>query len=520
MTTQLSVDLTPYQRAMLELTIPEALDRAARTWPDRPALHFLESGERLTWSQLRGAVARVRSALEALGLRAGDKVGILLRNQLEFPLAWLAVIEAGAVAVPVNPRYTRREVEFVLGDAEATWIVVAEDLVELAAGVVPAGNVVVAGPRFSELLDHAETPRRHRAQRRDVVNIQFTSGTTGLPKGCLLTHEYWVEIGVYAAALFDDPQHVLADHPFYYMQNQSYFAKVLAGGGQLHVTPGLSRRRFLGWLVEHDIDYAWIDEGMLDLEPSELDGRLALKKAPIAAIPPELHRPLEERFGLMARDLYGSTEVGMGTFVPWERADLVGSGSMGWCVPNRESKVIDEAGAEVSPGAVGELCFRGSGMMLGYHNRPEVNAELFGPGGWFRTGDLVRKTADGEHFFVGRTRDMVRRSGENISAAEVELHIQAMPDVLEVAVIGVPDPDREEEVKALVVRKPGSGLTVETIIEWCHEGLARFKVPRYLEFRDELPHTDSGKIAKSVLKAEDPFTGSVVDVRALAVDPA
>jgi acyl-CoA synthetase (AMP-forming)/AMP-acid ligase II len=522
--THLSVEFTPHQRAMLTLTIPEALDRAARTWPDRAALHFLDTGERLTWSQLRAVVARVRSALEALGLRAGDKVGLLLRNQLEFPLAWLAVIEAGAVAVPVNPRYTRREVEFVLGDAEATWLVAAEELAGLAAGIVPAGHVIVAGSAggrsFSELLDHAETPRSHRAERRDVVGIQFTSGTTGLPKGCLLTHEYWLELGVYSAALFDDPQHVLADHPFYYMQNQSYFTKVLAGGGQLHVTPGLSRRRFLGWLVDHDIDYAWIDEGMLDFEPSDLDRRLALKKAPVAAIPPDLHRPLEERFGLVARDLYGSTEIGMGTFVPWERTDLVGSGSMGWCLPHRESKVIDEAGAEVPPGEVGELCFRGSGMMLGYHNRPEVNAELFLPGGWFRTGDLVCKTSDGEHFFVGRTRDMVRRSGENISAAEVELHIQALPGVLEVAVIGVPDPDREEEVKALIVGKPGSGLTADEVIRWCHEGLARFKVPRYVEFRAGLPHTESGKIAKSVLKAEDPFAGGVIDVRTLAGEPA
>jgi crotonobetaine/carnitine-CoA ligase len=181
-----------------------------------------------------------------------------------------AGLGADAIAVPVNPRYTRREVQFMLDDAEATWFVVAEDLAGLCAGIVPAANVIVAGAAgghpFTGLLDHVETPRTHRAGRRDVVNIQFTSGTTGLPKGCLLTHEYWIEMGVYSAALFDDPQHVLADHPFYYMQNQSYFAKVLAGGGQLHVTPGLSRRRFLGGLVDLDIDYAWIDEDMLNFE--------------------------------------------------------------------------------------------------------------------------------------------------------------------------------------------------------------------------------------------------------------
>ncbi|MBP2326460.1 acyl-CoA synthetase (AMP-forming)/AMP-acid ligase II [Kibdelosporangium banguiense] len=518
MQTQLSVDLTPNHRVLLESTIPDVLDHAARTWPDKTALHFVESGERLTWSQVRDAVARLRSALVALGLQPGEKVGIMLCNQLEFPLAWLAIIEAGAVAVPVNPKYTRREVEFVLGDAEASWLIVAADLAELTSGTVPPDHVIVTGPSFAELLDHPETARTYQAGRDDLVGIQFTSGTTGLPKGCLHSHAYWLELGAYGAALFDDPQHILADHPFHYMQNLSYLMLAFAGGGQLHVTPGLSRRKFLRWLIDHEIDHAWIDEGMLDFPPSELDSQLPLRKAPVAAVPPALHRPLEERFHLMARDLYGSNEVGIGTFVPWERPDLMGDGSMGWCVPNRESKVVDSDGHELPPGQAGELCFRGRGLMLGYHNRPEANAELFLPGGWFRTGDLVRKTEDGRHYFIGRTRDMVRRSGESISCAEVEMHILAHPEVADAAVIPVPDPDRDEEVKAIVVRKPGAALTVAALIAWCREGLASFKVPRYVEFREELPLTSSGKIAKAALKAEAPFTAGVVDVLAPAAD--
>ncbi|WP_219825489.1 class I adenylate-forming enzyme family protein [Nonomuraea typhae] len=525
----LTIDLTSHHRDLLDLTIPEALDRAARAWPNAGALHFIDTGQRMTWAQLQQAVSRVRSALEALGLKPGDKVGLMLRNQIEFPLAWLAVIDAGALAVPVNPRYTRREVDAVLGDAGASWLVVTEDLREHVAGAVPPGNVVVTGHSgapgnaegrtFEELLRHPATPRTHQARRRDVVGLQFTSGTTGLPKGCLLTHEYWLDLAVYGAAAFGDPQRILADHPFFYMQNQAYLMTALASGGQLYVTSGLSRRTFMRWLTDHGIDMAWIDEGMLKQEPSELDHRLQLKKAPVSAISPALHKPLEERFGLMARELYASTEVGPSTFVPWERTDLVGSGSMGWCLPHRESKVIDAAGAETAPGEVGELCLRGSGMMLGYHNRPEVNAELFLPGGWFRTGDLVRKTADGQHFFLGRARDMVRRSGENISSAEVELHMQAQPEVAEVGVIPVPDPERGEEVKAIVVPKPGSTVTAAQIISWCRQGLAPFKVPRYIEFRDTLPHTPSGKIAKSVLKAEDPLHDGVVDTRAVSSDP-
>jgi acyl-CoA synthetase (AMP-forming)/AMP-acid ligase II len=142
-----------------------------------------------------------------------------------------------------------------------------------------------------------------------------------------------------------------------------------------------------------------------------------LKKAPTAGLGADAHRGLERRFDLQAREWYASTEAGNGTFVPWERDDLVGVETIGLAWPTRESKIIDETGQEVAPGVEGELCLRGRGMMLGYHNRPETNAELMLPGGWYPTGDLVRKDANGLHYFVGRLKDMVKRSGENISCA-------------------------------------------------------------------------------------------------------
>lgn len=523
------VILTDHQRALLPVTIPEALDRAAQAWPSKVALSFVASPERFTWAQLRDTVARLRTGLENIGVRPGDKVGIMIPNQAEFPLAWLAVIEAGAVAVPFNPRYTRREAEYVLSDAGASWLVITRELVDqhgvAAFAPVPPGNVIVAGDppagahALAALLATPQAPRRHQAQGRDLVGIQFTSGTTGLPKGCLLTHEYWLHLGVYGAAMFGNAEHLLADHPFYYMQNQAYFMTALTSGGQLHITPGLSRSKFMSWLIDHDIDFAWIDEDLLNLPPSADDRRLKLKKAPVAGLPGELHRALEERFGLRAREWYASTEIGNGTIVSFERDDLVGSGCMGLCCPGRESKIIGPDLRELPPGEPGELCFRGPGIMLGYHNRPEVNAELFLPGGWFRTGDVARKTADGLHYYQGRMRDMVRRSGENISAAEVEQQIATMPGVLDVGVIPVPDPDRGEEVKALIVARPGARLTAGDVIAWLGARLAPFKIPRYVEFRDELPHTESGKIAKSALRAEAPLTAATVDVRHLPVKP-
>jgi acyl-CoA synthetase (AMP-forming)/AMP-acid ligase II len=517
------INLKRHHRAVLEMTIPQALEYAATTWPSSPALSFTDSPERFTWAGLRAEAGRVASGLMSVGVRPGDKVGIMIPNQVEFPLAWLAAIDVGAVAVPLNPKYTTREAEFVLADAGASWLVITHDLLRShevpTFRPVPQANVIVAGARvsgahrFGGLRDTPETPRGHQAQVSDLAGIQFTSGTTGLPKGCLLTHEYWTAMGGYGAALFSDPRHLLADAPFFYMVNPTHFMMALASGAELHVTPGPSLSRFLGWLAGYEIDYAWVGEEMLGLPESELDRRLKLKKAPTAEGAPGLHRALEQRFGLRAREWYGSTEVGSGTFVPWERDDLVGSGSMGLRVPHRETKVIDADLHEVPAGTPGELCFRGPGMMLGYHNRPDVNAELFLPGGWFRTGDIARKDADGLHYFIGRVRDMVRRSGENISAVEVEQQLAAMPGVAAVAVIGVPDARRGEEVKAFVVPAAAATLTTGDIVTWLRARLAPFKIPRYVEFRGELPHTASGKIAKSALRAEAPFNTATVDTK-------
>lgn len=525
--TTLSFDLDERTRRVLAMTLPEALDHAAETWPDRTALVFIEDEcPDLTWRELRDQVVRVRAGLSSAGVVRGDKVGVLLRNQVEFPVTWLAVAGLGAAIVPINPRYTPREVEFVLSDAGATWLVAAADILETyqadsAVGPVAFSNVFAVGGgvlgtlEFEDLLAADPDSFDHLAAKvdpDDVVNIQFTSGTTGLPKGCLLTHRYWVELGVYGALTFTEAQRTLADHPFYYMQNQGYLACAMTVGGALYVTRGLSRRKFLGWLVDHEIDMAWIDEGMLDFPPDDRDGKLAMKNAPVMALPTTLHAELEERFHLRARELYASTEIGNCTFAPWDRDDVVGTGSMGFCYPNRETKVVDEQLVEVAAGTPGELCVRGSGMMLGYHNRPEVNAELFLPGGWFRTGDVVRKDSDGQHYYVGRLRDMIRRSGENISSAEVEQHIAMMAGVNDVAVVPVPDPVRDEEVKAIVVLEPGAHVTADEVVAWARTGLAAFKVPRYVEFRSSLPYTGSGKVAKGELKKEEPLTDAVLDM--------
>jgi len=503
--------------------MPEALDLAAATHGGEVAIMHIEGGgPTLSWAEFRERVSRLRSGLQLAGVKAGDRVGVQLRNQVEFPLIWFAVAELGAAIVPMNPKYTTRESEFVLEDAGASWLVAAADILENygdgdSYGPVARDRVITVagqpvGPLTFERLAQSDiTPFAEYPDHDEVANIQFTSGTTGLPKGCLLTHRYWIELGVWDAGLFD-ARRILADHPFYYMQNQAYLMTALASGGAICVTGGLSRRKFMGWLVDHQIDMAWIDEEMVDLPPSENEGPLRLKRAPVAAVPPEGIALLEQHFGIVARDFYASTEVGNGTFVPWDRSDLAMKGSMGFCFPTREAKIIDARLQEVPVGIAGELCLRGEGMMLGYHNRDEVNAELFLPGGWFRTGDIVRADEEGALYYEGRLKDMVSRSGENIASAEVELQILLMPEVNAVGVIPVPDRERGEEVKAIIVLKDGAQVSAEDVVEHARTGLAPFKVPRYVEFRADLPYTASGKVHKAALKAEEPFNEATVDV--------
>ena len=524
---RLRISLATHHREMLGMTMPEALDRAAETWGTRAAMTMIEGMPvELTWSELRSQVGSLRSGFESVGVKPGEKVVVMLGNRIEFPLTWLAVIEAGAVSVPVNPAYTGRELEFVLVDSDASWLVTDTESFDRLAqhgrvSHVPAERIIIVDPdpgfsglTFSDLLATTATTRTHQAHPRDVVNIQFTSGTTGPPKGCLLTHEYWVEFGAYSAALFGDPQRLLADHPFYYMQNQAYFTIALASGGALFVTHGLSRRKFKGWLHDYRIDFAWIDKFILDEPEMKSDKELVLRKSPMSGLSGHAHRQVEDRFDLQVRDWYASTEAGNGTFVPWERSDLVGTPTIGLVWPTRESKIIDSKGCEVAHGEAGELCLRGSGMMLGYHNRPEVNEDLFLPGGWYRTGDVVRKDVDGLHYYIGRIKDMIRRSGENISCAEVELFILEHSHVSEVGVVPVPDDFRGEEVKAIVVLKKGTYLSAADVEQWCRAGLAAFKIPRFVEFRDHLPKTSSGKVAKAILRDEPSLLGhNVVDLR-------
>lgn len=514
----------------LPANLPMLLDAVAAERPDHVALDFFEAPERLTYRELAMRVSELAAGLAELGVGRGTHVAVMLPNVSAFPVTWLALATLGAVMVPVNGAYTPREIAYVVGDAEASMIVIDEaylpafEATEERPARLPDLRVVVLGaPRPGQCSWEAvrargavlPPPPPCPADRDDLLNIQYTSGTTGFPKGCMLTHRYWLTIGkVNARRDGRVYKRILAATPFFYMDPQWLMVMAFFQRGTLFVAHRQSASRFMDWVRMHRINFTLFPEVAFKQPPRPDDRDNEIVRVNAYGLNKANHAAIEERFDMVCREAFGMTEIGSGMFVPIEAADMVGSGTCGLPVPFRETKVVDDAGAEVPPGVEGELLVRGPGILLGYYRKPEATAAAL-QDGWFRTGDIFRKDARGFHFIIGRKKDMIRRAGENIAAGEVEAVLRTMPEIAEAAAVPVPDEQRREEVKVYVVLQPGvtpEALPPAAIIAHCARNLAKFKLPRYVAYARSLPKTASGKNAKHVLVKD------VADLRVGAYD--
>jgi acyl-CoA synthetase (AMP-forming)/AMP-acid ligase II len=502
-------------------TVPELLDRAAATHGGRPLLNFFEEGVVFTYAELRDATDRLATMLRGRGVGVGTPVAVVVPNVPLFPVAWLALLRLGAILVPANPRFTEAELRFVLEDSGAAFLLVHEGAADVAhaaaAGLVDPARVFVwsgtsietfAGPEGLEALPNTPDAAWPAATSEDVAGYHYTSGTTGFPKACVLTHESWLECArTLVTALPRPPRRILSDAPYFYVDAPFELLLAMASGAEQYVARRVSLSRFTGWVVEHDIDYLELWETLADrvVDP-DAEARLRLRDDPIVATTYGLRagarEGLEQRFGAAIREFYGMTEVGIAIHDRYD-AESPDDGSCGSAADNRELRVVDpDTGQDVSPGETGELWVRGPGVLKRYHNRPEVNSVSF-VDGWFRTGDLFTRSAEGRYWIVGRLKDMIRRSHENIAASEVEEALKAVPGVDDAGVVGVPDAVRGEEVKAFVVLEANASLTPAQLRAGSAERLADFKVPRYVEVLKALPLTPSGKVKKAALKELD-----------------
>ncbi len=486
-------------------TIVEALRRAAQTWPERVAWTF-DPGRRFTFAEVDRLSAGYAEVLHRRGVRRGDRIAVMIANEPAFPLTWLALARLGAVMVPVNTRYQSADTEHVLRASGATGIVAAAEFTELLGRLpadVPALRSVHPAAELGEAFTGTAAAALTDPAPADPANIQFTSGTTGHPKGCVLPHEYWTRL---AGGLVTEFPYLTAGdvmltaQPFHYIDPQWNVAAALIAGAELVILDGFHPSTFWPKVREHHVTYFYCLAAMpvllLRMPADPLDREHAVRAVQCSAIPPALHRQLEDRWGVPWYEAFGMTETGGDLRVTdRDHDELVGTGCMGGPVSYRQARIVDAADETVPAGQTGELALRGPGMMDGYLDNPQATAAAL-RGGWFHTGDLAWMDEAGRAYHAGRLKDMIRRSGENVAAREVEEILLTHPGVRLAAVTGVPDEIRGEEVKAYYV---AAGVSPQELADYCRARLAAFKVPRFWQVADDLPRTDSQRVAKTRL---------------------
>ena len=508
-------------------SLPELADDAARKFGDAPLWISVDDGTQISHSEFSELTVRCADALRARGVRHGTHVAVMLPAVPAYPVTWFALARIGAVMVPLNTRYQVADLEYVLRDSHAEFLVIDASILPVFESIASKDELIApknrivhrlgsdfvrecrgsaeATPPFDASTSTLAGDRLRVVGPETLMCIQYTSGSTGFPKGCMLTQDYWLVLGQVRAHQGPPPRRLLIDKPMSYMGGMWRFLVALYLGSAAVVARKFSLSVLHDRLVDWNIDYFGATDAVakLPLHP----GLAGLKMAwiSIAGLSGNLHETLERRFRTPVRELYGLTETGSTLYMPTAAVHMVGSGSCGIPAPFRACRIVDPEGKDVLPGEIGELWVSGRAILKGYYNKPDATREAFCDE-WFRTGDLFRQDENGYFHIQGRIKDSIRRSGENISAREIETIASGVPGVSETAAVAVKDELRGEEVKLCVALQPGhtrEQVTPEAVGAFCAKRLAEFKVPRYVAYVAEMPRTSSNKIAKMELVKND-----------------
>ena len=506
-------------------TIGENLDRAVRAFGDKLALADVQAGHRLTYAELAAEVDALALGLLAAGITKGDRVGIWAPNCAEWTFTQYATAKIGAILVNINPAYRTSELEFVLNQSGTKLLVAAQrvktsDYAAMIADVRPrcAGleQVVLLGSgEWADLLDTGRAGDRAALESIELsadepINIQYTSGTTGFPKGATLSHHNILNNGYFTGELcnYTHEDKICIPVPFYHCFGMVMGNLAATSHGAAMVIPAPSFdpvatleavaaercTSLYGVPTMFIAELAVPDFGRFDLS-SLRTGIMAGSPCPV-----EVMKQVIDRMGMSEVSIcYGMTETSpVSTQTRVDDSIERRVATVGRAGPHIEVKVVDSAtGLTVPRGTPGELCTRGYSVMLGYWRQPDKTAEVIDAARWMHTGDVAVMDDDGYLSITGRIKDMVIRGGENVYPREVEEFLYTHPDILDAQVIGVPDAKYGEELMAWVRMRPGAApLTAEALREFCQGKLAHYKIPRYVYITDEFPMTVTGKVRK------------------------
>ena len=514
-----------------DYTLNGALASRAQRDPQRPFMFYRDRS--WSWQQFAQQVDAVARVLAARGIRKGDRFGVMARNCDGHVVLLFALSRLGAIMVPVNPEFGVEEAKYVLHHAEVSAVAATTDTLEVAqkaaAGLKTTAWFVMldAAAADAPLLDDLAKTAPQAALPGDITGestclIVYTSGTTGFPKGAMHSQKSFVTGGeafVQRVYLQDDDR-VMIVLPLFHINAMFYsVAGTLAAGACMIIVPKFSASTFWETAVETGATEVNIIEAIgsiLRARPRS-EFRPDHKITKVYGVRASMDETFKNDFNIPHRiGGYGMTEIPGVTCNPFEGPQKLGSmGPVGRhpdpARPWAQCRVVDDEGRDVPDGEPGELWVKTPIIMQGYFRDPEQTANTFHEG-WFKTGDLVKRDSDGYYFFISRKRDIIRRRGENIAAAELDRVVGEHPAVAEAGTIAVPSELGEDEIFVVCAVKPGEQVTAQEIAEWCRARLAPQKVPRFVAFVDELPHTPTHKIAKAVLRADAALRARATDL--------
>jgi long-chain acyl-CoA synthetase len=516
------------------INVAETLKNSARNHPEKTAFIFGE--QEFSYRQIDQVANQVAHALRAKGIGKGDKVALSCLNLPYFPMIYYGILKAGAVCVPLSVLLKKDEIAYHLEDSDAAFYFCFEGTDELPMGQFGYDGfqqvdsckefvVITADPQAASPFDGISTFGQFIHEQpaedltpattpEDIAVIVYTSGTTGRPKGAQLTHNNLLLNAMISADLFNmsSEDKTLIVLPLFHIFAMTTMLNAGVYRGTTNVLlPRFEAESVFGLMQKHEVTlFAGVPtmywgllkyDGDTSFDYEKIADNLKIAVSGGASLPVSVLEDFEEKFNVKILEGYGMSEGS--PVVTFNQLDLgTKPGSIGKPIWGVDVKIVDENDEELPSGEKGQLLYRGHNVMTGYYNKPEETEEAL-KDGWMHSGDIAVKDEEGFYFIVDRTKDMIIRNGLNVYPREVEEVMMKHPAVSMVAIIGIPDEEKGEEIKAYVVLNKGESVEEDALIEWTKDRIAAYKYPRHIEFTESLPTSATGKILKKELRKQN-----------------